>query len=72
MEKQLYTASATILCTCSSQWLLTPGTHCEVCMGIVPEPMENEEKHEPAVYDQFDLNYFEALERMFESFEFAA
>jgi hypothetical protein len=72
MEKRVYTAAPINYCTCSNQWLLMPGCECELCMGIVAdldasnlEPAE--EKH-----DRYDQAYFEALERMYSSFEFAA
>jgi hypothetical protein len=71
MEKRLYKTPEMIPCTCSNHLLLVPGTVCEVCMGMVMEA-EALERTEPAVYDHYGPDYFEALERMFESFEFAA
>jgi hypothetical protein len=70
METRLYTAPEMILCTCSHQLILVTGAHCEVCMGVVTE-QEVLDNHEEQA-GQYDLSYFEALERMFESFEFAA
>ncbi len=72
MEKRLYTPQPLILCTCGNQLLLAPGCACEVCMGIATDVMEAPSSTSGERRDRFDMSYFEALERMFESFEFAA
>lgn len=71
MEKRLYKAPDMILCNCGNQLLVLPGCTCDVCMGIAPDAGEAPVGKGDA-HDRFDMSYFEALERMFESFEFAA
>lgn len=72
MEKRLYKVPDILPCNCANQLLLLPGTTCELCMGIASEPVCWEEDGMDTEYGQYDQSYFEALERMFESFEFAA
>lgn len=72
MEKRLHTTWEPILCNCGNQPLLMSGCVCEVCMGLVPETREMVQEEGDELCDQFDQTYFESLERMFESFEFAA
>lgn len=72
MEKRLYRIHDMILCNCSHQLLLVAGSHCEVCMGMVADVDVTEDGSARIIHDKFDVSYFEALERMFESFEFAA
>lgn len=72
MEKRMYAALPLIICTCGNQLLVTPGCACDVCMGIAADPSEMPIVAASERKDQYDMSYFEALERMFESFEFAA
>lgn len=72
MEKRLYKAPDTILCTCGNQLLVMPGCTCDLCMGLAAEPGEWMHPKPAERHDQFDQSYFEALERLFESFDFAA
>lgn len=65
-------ASTFFSCSCGNGPLFVTKTgQCNTCMGMtepddfVPLPTE-------ARRDRFDMDYFEALERMFESFDFAA
>jgi hypothetical protein len=69
MEKRLITAPETFTCNCGNEILLGNGCTCEVCMGVAFEPAADRPERG---YEQFDMSYFEALERMFEDFEFAA
>jgi hypothetical protein len=71
MENRLYKAPATLYCNCSNQLLLMPGCECDLCMGIVAE---QDTLSEPiaTTTERYDQSYFEALERMYSSFEFAA
>jgi hypothetical protein len=72
MEKRLYTAPEMILCTCGNQLLVLPGCTCDLCMGVVAENADLQAATTTERRERYDLSYFEALERMFESFEFAA
>jgi hypothetical protein len=71
MEKRLHMDTNVLLCTCPFQPLLASGCVCELCMGLIADldcpELEHFEKSE-----QFDLGYFEALERLYEDIEFAA
>lgn len=54
-------------CECLNQYLLAPGSLCEICMGLVPETTASQvEKKEDST---FDANYFEALESYLDSIE---
>ena len=72
MENRLYKASATFACNCTNQLLLLPGCQCDLCMGVVAEyePFSPEAIVEAT--DRYDQAYFEALERLYCSFEYAA
>jgi hypothetical protein len=72
MEKRMYPALPLIICNCGNQILVDPGCNCEVCMGVTIDSSELSFSSTSERKDQFDLSYFEALERLFESFEFAA
>ena len=73
MEKRLYKTPDVLFCNCGNQYLLMPGCTCDVCMGVAPECSESfPDQSSDLSRDQFDMGYFEALERAFESFEFAA
>ena len=54
-------------CTCANHLLLNPGSHCETCMGIVPEQQDS--KVEDSVYD---AAYFDALEMAVQQTDLAA
>ena len=71
MENRLFKAPATLYCNCTNQLLLTPGCQCDLCMGFVAEQDAQPEPNATTV-DRYDLSYFEALERLYSSFEFAA
>lgn len=72
MKNELYKTPDMIHCTCGNHMLLMPGHICEVCMGVAPETDEALPPGTTDNYDQFDIDYFEALERMFEHLGFAA
>ena len=71
MENKLPKAPDVLLCTCPYQPLLAAGCACELCMGFIAE-LETPEWDEFPPREQYDLDYFEALERLFEDLEFAA
>jgi hypothetical protein len=71
METKLHKPTDILLCTCPSQPLLTPGCICELCMGLIADP-EVPELDFLMDIEQYDLGYFEALERLYEDVEFAA
>ncbi len=71
MEKKSYKATDVLLCTCPYQPLLAAGCECELCMGIIAE-LETPEWDNMPSREQYDMSYFEALERLFEELEFAA
>ena len=72
MENRLYAAATNFTCNCSNQYLLVPGCHCDLCMGVVAdlESFVQEPVKEPK--ERYDQAYFEALERLYSSFEYAA
>jgi hypothetical protein len=72
MENKLNITAATYYCNCSNQLLLSPGCQCELCMGIVADVQSDSSNVTPSASEQYDLAYFEALERMYVDFEFAA
>ena len=72
MENRLYKIADTMICNCSHHLLLPADSTCEVCMGVTLQSSEIDELIASAPSDQYDQSYFEALERMFESFEYAA
>lgn len=73
MEKRLYPTQPLIICTCGNHLLVAPGCTCDVCMGVAAEPADGQTAGSQGERrDRFDMSYFEALERMFESFDFAA
>lgn len=43
-------------CNCGHQNLLSPGSTCDTCMGIVQEPKEQND-------DWYGADYFDALEQ---------
>gem|GEM_PF-4195091 len=53
-------------CTCANQYLLLPGSTCEICMGVVPQLHVAQEE------SQFDVEYFEALEEEYSNRDWAA
>jgi hypothetical protein len=69
MENRLYKAPANFYCNCPNQLLLVPGCECDLCMGIVAD---YDTTAPIATTDRYDESYFEALERLYCSFEFAA
>jgi hypothetical protein len=71
MEKRLHMTPDILLCTCPFQPLLSPGCECELCMGLIAD-LNCAELDQPMAIEQFDLGYFEALERLYEDIEFAA
>jgi hypothetical protein len=68
----MYSPQPQIICNCGNQLLVAPGCACDVCMGIASDPSESQWTASPERKDQYDMSYFEALERLFESFEYAA
>ncbi len=73
MENRLYAAATTTFyCTCSNQYLLLSGCQCDLCMGVVAEPESISPEPTPDAQDRYDQAYFEALERLYSSFEYAA
>jgi hypothetical protein len=71
MKNQLHLNTDILLCTCPYQPLLSPGCECELCMGLIAD-LDVPEFAELSSAEQFDLSYFEALERLYEDVEFAA
>ncbi len=67
-----YTYTTTHLCTCQHQEVLTNGSTCEVCMGMVVNPSGQEFKTQEAGDEMYDEAYFEALENFYENITFAA
>ena len=53
-------------CSCLNQYLLTPGSLCDICMGQVPA-REAEAAKETS--SRFDDDYFEALEHALDMIE---
>jgi hypothetical protein len=72
MEKRFYPSQPLIICNCGNHLLVAPGCTCDVCMGVAAEPADTQQAVAGERRDRFDMSYFEALERMFESFDFAA
>ncbi len=70
MEKRSHISAYTHYCTCSNHLLLMPGCECDLCMGVVADHDAGLEIMAPQ--DRYDQAYFEALERMYSNFEFAA
>ena len=71
MEKKLLRTPDILLCTCPYQPLLAPGCICELCMGLIAD-LDCTELDNILPTEQFDLGYFEALERLYEDLDFAA
>jgi hypothetical protein len=72
MEKRLFTAPDTLICTCANHYVLMPGMTCELCMGWVTDLAVADEATTSERKDIYDQGYFEALERLFEDIDFAA
>ena len=72
MENRLYAANTTFVCTCSNQHLLLPGCQCDLCMGVVADQDFLAQEPVREATERYDLAYFEALERLYSSFEYAA
>ena len=71
IEAMKYQSQNVRPCSCSNHLILAPGEVCELCLGIVEDVQLEENAHEAAP-ERFDYAYFEALERWYESMEFAA
>ena len=72
MENRLYKAPATFFCNCPNQLLLLPGFECDLCMGLVADQEGQVTDSVAAPGERYDQAYFEALERLYSSFEYAA
>lgn len=58
-------------CSCTNQHLLAPGSVCDICMGLVAEPVATAQASTDED-SRFDQQYFEALESYYVDVDFAA